>query len=405
MTRDEFLSTVWKPYPSLPLQGKGWRYGKVLAVHEHHLVVLTESLEDWPKPLEGEESRVLDPDLGSSIPASFILVGDCIGQPELPSGPLFLLSPNLESGWIAPLNENWQNFLQHVHRFFSSRGFTHWVTPYLVSSSGVDAHIDFLTVKGVRTGREFSLPTSPEFALKKVLASGQRKIFEIKSCFRDDDGSPTHKTEFTMIEWYRAYEKKWALVEDFELLLRDLAPFFDVEPPAVLRVSMTELFKTHVGIDLHPGTPAEELSGALQSRGLHQSPSDDWDDLFFRLFVDCIEPHLGHNAPTVVYDFPLSQASLSRRTDSGWADRFEIYWNGVELANAYQEQNNPHLVLEVSEREIAKRIQLGRTPPKLDKDFHAAMRSGFPPSTGVALGLDRLFMVLQKNKSLWDHNK
>jgi lysyl-tRNA synthetase class 2 len=290
----------------------------------------------------------------------------------------------------------WQNFLEEVRSFFVRRGFRNWSTPFLVTSSGVDAHIDFMTVQGVRTGRAFALPTSPEFELKKALSAGEEKIFEIKSCFRDDEASPIHRPEFTMLEWYRAYEDKWSLVDDFDALVAHLAPAFPgVTALPTERVSMAELFQKHVGFSLTPATSREDLQRVLRSRGLHLAPVDDWDDLFFRLYIEYIEPRLGHDRPTAVYDFPASQSSLARRTEQGWADRFEIYWRGVELANAYQEQNNPYLVIDTVKREIGKRQGLNRIPPQIDKSFINAMQAGFPPATGAAMGLDRLFMVLR----------
>src|SRR5690606_23425527 len=145
---------------------------------------------------------------------------------------------------------------------------------------------------------------------------------------------------FTMLEWYRAYADKWQLLEDAVGLINSLNEGKGRRPVDIERISVAELFKNHVGMTLTPETTAEELKTVLSDHGLHWSPDDDWDDLFFRLYIEYIEARLGATGPQAVYDFPATQGSLARMTPEGWADRFEIYWHGTELANAYQEQNN-----------------------------------------------------------------
>ena len=298
---------------------------------------------------------------------------------------------------------NWQIFLRTVRRFFEEQGFLHWQTPTLLPSPGIDAHIDFFSAKGVRTDRSFYLPTSPEFSLKKAIADGETKIFEIKSCFRDDDESPTHLAEFTMIEWYRAHEDKWTLFEDFLQLVKyiqiemKLGEELSFEPQ---KTSIAQLFFDHIDFSLTPQTTKMELQKVLEEKQLDSSETDDWDDLFFRLFIEKIEPHLGLNGPQAVEHFPASQGSLSQITSDGWADRFEIYWKGVELANAYQEQCDAKLIENRYQKELAKRVALGRSPYPMDQEFLEKMCQGFPKCEGIALGLDRLWMVLNRRESL-----
>jgi len=397
VTRDEFLKNHWPAYPHFPELWSAetpWVAGKIAALDGATLYL--GDGQGYPAAPGARHAT-----LGPCLPIELCRPGDCVALKKLSAGweGPYLLSPNLLEKTPAA-GRDWQDFLECVRAFFISRGFRSWLTPYLVTSSGVDAHIDFMTVQGVRTGRRYSLPTSPEFELKKVLAAGERRVFEIKSCFRDDDDSPTHRQEFTMLEWYRAYEGKWSLLDDFEGLLKAL-PAQNTKPiPPLRRASIAELFAEHVKMDLTPRTTEEELRRTLVARGLHSAKSDDWDDLFSRLYIECIEPHLGHDGPLAIYDFPATQSSLSRQTAEGWADRFEIYWRGVELANAYQEQNNPYLVSEVVTREINKRQTLGRIPPQADAAFLQAMKAGFPPCSGIALGLDRLYMVLRGSSRL-----
>lgn len=299
--------------------------------------------------------------------------------------------------------KNWQIFLRTVRHFFEEQGFLHWQTPTLLPSPGIDAHIDFFSAQGVRTGRSFYLPTSPEFSLKKAIADGENKIFEIKPCFRDDDPSQTHLAEFTMIEWYKTYDDKWTLFEDFLSLVRYVQQEMNLGEGLNFdsqKTSIAQLFKEYVDFSLTPQTTKAELQEVLEEKKMDWTDADDWDDLFFRLFIEKVEPHLGLLGPQAVEYFPASQGSLSLITSEGWADRFEIYWNGIELANAYQEQNDPQLIENRYQSELAKRLSLGRSPYPMDEEFLEKIRQGFPPCAGIALGLDRLWMVLNRKEKI-----
>jgi len=403
-TRQEYLNKHWRPYPTAAFLESGeWLCGKVATLGPQSLTL---DFQNSTLSLAGLQP-VEHKDLGVSLPIAFLALGDSVAffrQYEAFGGP-FLLSPCLQdSKNTFAQNLKWQQFLESTRDFFRSRGFQHWTTPCLVPSSGVDAHIDFMSVKGIRTGRQFFLPTSPEFELKKAMALGARDVFEIKSSFRDDDKSPIHRAEFTMLEWYRSYSGKWRLFEDFEALLQHVQPLFGTSAPFsrnLKKSSMAELFAKHLGFALTPNTRRDELAAALTKRALHWTESDDWDDLFFRLYIECVEPHLGFDGPVAIYDFPATQSSLAQKTASGWSDRFEIYWQGVELANAYQEQNNPSLVREKVNSEITKRRALNRIPHQKDEEFLCAMEAGFPPAAGIALGLDRLFMLLSEHSEIF----
>jgi lysyl-tRNA synthetase class 2 len=157
---------------------------------------------------------------------------------------------------------------------------------------------------------------------------------------------------------------------------------------------MADLFLRKIDFPLGPNTTEAELRELLAKKKLHASPDDDWDDLFFRLYIEFIEPSLGFEGPQAVFNFPFSQGSLSRKTEDGWADRFEIYWQGMELANAYQEQNDPAQMKTRYQSEKEKRLRAQKSPHPEDPEFFAKMQEGFPPCAGIALGLDRLWMVL-----------
>lgn len=398
MTRDEFLQNCWVPYPqpnAALFKEPHWIWGHVDSVSGENVIL---SRPGAPFLINGTAKDSL---LGPSIPAALLQKGDVVGL-NLNQASCFLLSPCLTQP--VSVDRRWQNFLSVVREFFIEQGFCYWQTPNLVLSSGIDAHIDFFRAQGVRSGHVFSLPTSPEFALKKVLAAGEDKVFEIKPCFRDDEEGDIHRREFTMLEWYRAFDDKWTLCRDIEDLIKKVVHRMDLSGFEKLRVesaSVSQLFQRHLDCDLRPQTKKEELIDVLNSRSVHWSEDDDWDDLFFRLFIEFIEPELAKNENLIaVYNFPLSQGSLARATSEGWADRFEVYWRGVELANAYQEQTNPHKVQERYDAEIKRRKNLNRITQERDDTFLNAMCSGYPPSAGIALGLDRLWMLLCNQQSL-----
>lgn len=394
MTRDEFLNAIWSRYPALSqelLAEDGWCFGKIRALCPPALEIEGAGVCEPPR-----ESR-RDDVLGAQLPVFCARPGDVVAFHRQKG--LYLLSPCLTPSprSLSPQSDLWRRFCEVTKSFFETRQFEHWTTPYLGPSSGVDAHIDAMEVRGSRTGRRFYLPTSPEFGLKKIMAAGRTKVFEIKACFRDDDPSAHHLAEFTMAEWYRAYINKWTLLSDVEDLIAWVSPLFgEGREVRIQRRSLPELFRQRVGIEITTSTTRDQLLEAVRARGLHWSESDDYDDLYFRLYLEYIEPHLGEDGPEAIYDFPLSQGSLARTTSEGWADRFEVYWRGVELANAYQEQNDPDAVERRVRGEIQKRKNLGRSDLTADEDFLSAMRSGFPPSAGIALGLDRLFMLLSR---------
>ncbi len=403
MSRDAFLTDKWTAYPQpLPthLGPKDWCLGKIAQKDG-----VTLHFVGRQQTFDISSQQPTDPKLGMAISPELLREGDVVACHHA-TGAVYLLSPNLqdESNVLHSHSSRdamleWQSFLETVRGYFIEQGFRYWHTPSLLPSPGIDAHIDFFQAQGVRTQRSYFLPTSPEFALKKAVADGQEKVFEIKSCFRDDDSSATHSAEFLMLEWYRAYADKWELFEDFLGLVRFVVKKLNLPLPTAFsasRVSIAELFVHKINFQLLPNTTENQLREMIVQNNLHANEDDDWDDLFFRLYIEFIEPSLGFAGPEAVYNFPLSQGSLSRKTANGWADRFEIYWQGVELANAYQEQNDPMQMKLRYQSEIEKRERAQKSPYPQDTKFLSKMEAGFPPCAGIALGLERLWMVLNK---------
>ncbi len=199
-----------------------------------------------------------------------------------------------------------------------------------------------------------------------------------------------------MIEWYRAF----AGIDDIRKDVHDLLVYINEKIDGVTRFegaielkSMADVFKEHLGFSLTPETSREELKKLIIERGTHFDPADSWNDLFHRLFIEHVEPHLGQIRPLILKDFPPSQSALARLNSAGWADRFEVYFRGFEIANAYDELNDP---VENSQRFIKwqkEKKELGRPLPPIDDGLIDALKTGMPPSGGIALGVERIFMA------------
>jgi lysyl-tRNA synthetase class 2 len=285
-------------------------------------------------------------------------------------------------------------------------------TATLQVSPGNETHIHAMrTEVASATGRDRRyLRTSPEFACKKLLAAGERRIFEFARCFRNRESGPLHSPEFTMLEWYRAHGHYELLMDDCMAMIacaaqtagtrqfvyrdRSASPFAEPE-----RMTVAEAFDRFAGIDLLAVLPPEgpdrrRFALAANEAGVNVPNSDSWGDIFSRVLVEKIEPNLGNGRPTILDEYPAVMSALARPKpgDVRVAERFEIYICGVELANGFGELTDPveqrrRLASEMAEKE---RIYHERYP--IDDDFIAALRT-MPPACGVALGFDRLVML------------
>ncbi len=285
-----------------------------------------------------------------------------------------------------------------VRSFFDRRGFLEVDTPVLSADTVVDRHVDPLPVtliedpRAPEHGRRFWLQTSPEFCMKRLLAAGATAIYQITRAFRGAERGPLHNPEFTLVEWYRVGDD---LSKGMQLL-DELAQAALGRGPAE-RVSYADAFRRAIGID--PLTcPLAELAGAARRYGLEgDAPWDaaDRDAWLDWLLVTCIEPTLGRPRPTILFDYPASQAALAvvRQDAAPVAERFELYVDGIELANGYHELTDADaLRARVRAANRARHADGKYLLPETSR-LLAAMDHGLPPAAGVALGFDRLVMV------------
>ena len=291
---------------------------------------------------------------------------------------------------------------QAVRAFFDARGYVEVETPYAVAAPGEEVHLRaFATTREHPDGtiEPLWLHTSPELAMKRLLVGGAGPIFQLARVWRNGEGGVLHAAEFTMLEWYRPGAGMTALMEETEALLRAvLAPVATCRGVATdlsrfERLSVAEAFARHVGADVLAS--AEDAPALAAASGARLREGETWEDLFFRLLLERIEPHLGRVHPTFLTHWPAAQAALARRdpADPRVAERFELFVCGIELANAFVELTDP---VEQRARFVADRARRhaasGPDWP-LDEDFLAALTHGMPPAAGIALGFDRLAMI------------
>jgi elongation factor P--(R)-beta-lysine ligase len=296
--------------------------------------------------------------------------------------------------------------------WFAREGFVEVETPILQVAPGAEVHLTgFVTDWELPDGeeRERWLHSSPELAMKKLLAGGIPKLFQFARVFRNAEGSALHHPEFTMLEWYRAGAGYETIMDDCaallaltgvkELLWEDKA----CDPAAVPeRLTVAQAFERYAGVDLFATIgSAEKLARAS---GVEMHAGDSWDDMFFRIMFDKIEHRLGVGRPTILCEYPIGMAALARAKpgDPKIAERFELYACGVELANAFGELTDPAIQRARLKADMDEKERLYGVRWPVDNDFLAALDHGLPDCAGIALGFDRLVMLATGAKHIED---
>lgn len=276
-----------------------------------------------------------------------------------------------------------------VRRHFAEAGFLEVETPARVRNPGQELHLDAFYAESGRY-----LITSPEHHMKRLLGAGYERIYQICRCFRVEEQGPHHQPEFTMAEWYRAGAPLDAIADDCEALMRAAATAVGrAPPPPAERTTVAALVRQHAGVTLDGNESADALLAKVKAAGHDPRGATTWDDVFFQIFLDHVEPRLPRDRAVFVFDWPTPLAALARRkpSDSRWAERFELYAAGLELANAFGELTDPEEQRRRFEAEARERGRRGKVAYPVDEPLLAALAS-MPATSGVALGLDRLVM-------------
>jgi len=302
--------------------------------------------------------------------------------------------------------------LRAIRGYFDAHGFTEVECGALQVSPGNEAHLhafatDMIGPDGLPSRRY--LHTSPEFACKKLLTAGETKLFDVARVFRNRERGPLHAPEFTMLEWYRAREIYETVIADSLNLLAVVSDAVGAtmltyrdrraDPHAAPeRITVAEAFQRHASVDLL-ATLADEpdrdkLATAATKAGIKVAPNDTWSDVFSRILVERVEPHLGLARPTILFEYPRVEAALARACahDPRVAERFELYACGVELANGFGELTDPVEQRKRFDAEMTEKQRIYGERYPIDEDFLAAL-AHMPSASGVALGFDRLVML------------
>jgi len=278
-----------------------------------------------------------------------------------------------------------------LRRWFEEQGFLEVETPARVRAPGQEVHLDALP-----SGERW-LITSPEYAMKRLVGAGFERIVSMGKCWRAEERGDHHEPEFTMVEWYRAHAPLAHIAGDCEALVRlaaaaagqgltFAAPF--------ARLTVRQLMREFAGLTLEGDESAAGLAEKARQAGVTLGAATDWDDIFFQVWLDRIEPRLAAMGPLFVFDWPAPLGALARRhpDDPRLVERFELYAGGLELANAFGELTDAAEQRARFENESAARRARGKTVYPLDEALLAALPH-MPPTAGVALGFDRLVML------------
>ncbi len=385
--RDDFLLNHWPKYPETPRGAL--KFGRV-----HQMRLGVQNISDWKYK-----------DLPDFKAEDILADGDLIAV--MPLSQFILLAPNLtnkssfykveDDPWLRI--KSWNEFLQHVRQFFKEKRFLDVKTNTLVECPGTEPTLEVFRTEFQLESKTktYFLPTSPELNLKKILSAGAERIFEIAPVFRNGELTDRHQFEFLMIEWYRAFAGLHTIKHDVIELIEYLSDQLRVErPKEVLTFTVSDLFKQYCQFEFKPETTAEELKNLAQKLNVDVQSAQTIDDYFYLIFMDKIEYQWPADRLVFVEKYPPYQAALARIGADGWAERFEVYWNGLELGNAFHELNNPQIQRQRAEEDLQKKKLAGKSDIRLDEEFFQALEFGLPPSSGIAMGLERIYMALKK---------
>ncbi|QIA64558.1 elongation factor P--(R)-beta-lysine ligase [Vibrio astriarenae] len=298
------------------------------------------------------------------------------------------------SASIEQLKQRAQVIAQ-IRHFFAQREVMEVDTPAMSHATVTDIHLHTFNTEFVgpeyAQGQPLYLMTSPEFHMKRLLAAGSGCIYQINKAFRNEENGRHHNPEFSMLEWYRVGFDHHDLMDEMDSLLQLVLNCGSAE-----RMTYQQAFIKVLGVCPLEAS-MDELKQVACTLGLEDiaMPEQDRDTLLQLLFSIGVEVKIGQHVPAFVYDFPASQAALAKINpqDPRVADRFEVYFKGIELANGFHELDNPDEQLARFEQDNQKRLEMGLKPQPIDYHLIEALKAGLPNCAGVALGIDRLIML------------
>lgn len=290
---------------------------------------------------------------------------------------------------------------QAIRDFFKQEDFLEVQVPPMVKNPGMEAHLHPFQIKSINAGidTDWFLHTSPEFHMKELLSEGFENIFNLSYCFRDEPDSQTHRPQFLMLEWYRANTRYEKIMDDSEALLqyclnylreKNVECISDIE---IERLTVEQAFKKYVGFSILEGDLLENIQYAYPQYYSEDLKKLPWEDLFYLIFLNEIEPRLNN---TLLYEYPAELAALStlKESDPRVCERFEIYLNGVEICNCFNELTDLAIQKERMKEESKKKLSLYGYKLNKPEVLYSALEKGLPPSAGIALGVERLYSAL-----------
>lgn len=310
-----------------------------------------------------------------------------------------------------------------IREFFKSEGFHEVDTPLLVQSPGTEPYLEVfeseLMTPNYQNKKAYLL-TSPELSMKKLLSAGMGSIFTICKSFRNGEGlSSFHNPEFSILEWYRVEADYLDMMQDCENLflfilnklelnngnniLKYQNKDYDLSTPWE-RISVSVAFKKYAGVSQTDMLDKEKIVEIAKEKGYQVNSQTTWEEAYNQILLNEIEPHLGETKPTILYDYPASQAALSqkKKDDPRFAERFEFFIGGIELGNAFSELTDADEQKSRMEDDLQQRKDLGKVEYKIDRDFIEALEMGMPRTGGIAVGVDRLVMLFSDSASIKD---
>ena len=298
------------------------------------------------------------------------------------------------SASIATLQQR-AHILHQIRQFFHERAIMEVETPLLCQHTVTDPYIDSFAIADHQP--PYYLQTSPEYSMKRLLAAGSGPIYQISKAFRREEQGSLHNPEFTLLEWYRPGFTHLDLIDEIDTFLQTL-----IQSKPAQKITYHDLFDTHFAINPHTCSLESLHQCVAEHINAPSLTSLNRDDCLNLLLTHVIEPTLGIQSPTFIYDYPASQAALAqiRKGSPSVAERFELYINGIELANGFHELQDADEQYHRFQQDLQNRQQLNKALPKIDQRFITALQAGLPACAGVALGIDRLVTLACSHDAL-----